>query len=82
MDLYDPKPMPAKEKPKGRPLRGNEPLTERISAMFSERERAALEEIAKQRYWPTLSILVREAIEHRYPEIFRKPEEETGTKKK
>lgn len=61
---------PAK-KPAHRPLKGEEPLTERLSAMFSIRERDALEAIRIEKRW-TMSTLVREAIEVRYPEIFNK----------
>jgi hypothetical protein len=60
------------KKPAHRPLRGEDPLTQRLSAMFSEKERKALEEKAREKHWPMLSILVREAIEVRYPEIFKK----------
>lgn len=60
------------KKKEGRPLRGDDPLTERLSAMFSEKERAALEEICRSKHWPMLSILVREAIEVRYPEVFKR----------
>jgi hypothetical protein len=59
------------KKPAHRPLKGEEPLTERLSAMFSERERDALETIRIEKRW-TMSTLVREAIEVRYPEVFKK----------
>jgi hypothetical protein len=61
---------PAK-KPAHRPLKGEEPLTERLSAMFSTSERDALEKIRVEKRW-TMSTLVREAIEVRYPEVFKK----------
>jgi hypothetical protein len=61
---------PAK-KPAHRPLKGEEPLTERLSAMFSTNERDALEKIRVEKRW-TMSTLVREAIEVRYPEVFKK----------
>jgi hypothetical protein len=59
------------KKPAHRPLRGTEKLTERLSAMFSANERIALEEIAREKHWPMLSILIREAVEARYPEAFK-----------
>ena len=60
------------KRPAHRPLRGEKPLTERLSAMFSKEEREALEDIAREKHWPMLSILIREAVEVRYPEIFKK----------
>ena len=59
------------KKPAHRPLKGEEPLTERLSAMFSVNERDALERIRQEKRW-TMSTLVREAIEVRYPEVFKK----------
>jgi hypothetical protein len=59
------------KKPAHRPMRGDEPLTERLSAMFSKSERDALESIRLEKRW-TMSTLVREAIEVRYPEVFKK----------
>lgn len=59
------------KKPAHRPMRGDEPLTERLSAMFSKSERDALENIRLEKRW-TMSTLVREAIEVRYPEVFKK----------
>ena len=59
------------KKPAHRPLKGEEPLTERLSAMFSENERNSLEAIRLEKRW-TMSTLVREAIEVRYPEVFAK----------
>jgi len=59
------------KKPAHRPLRGKDPLTERLSAMFSIAEREALQQIADEKRW-TLATLVREAIEVRYPELFTK----------
>ena len=60
------------KRPAHRPLRGDKPLTQRLSAMFSKEEREALEEKAREKHWPMLSILVREAVEVRYPEVFKK----------
>jgi hypothetical protein len=59
------------KKPAHRPMKGDEPLTERLSAMFSKNERDALENIRLEKRW-TMSTLVREAIEVRYPEVFKK----------
>jgi hypothetical protein len=59
------------KKPAHRPMRGDEPLTERLSAMFSKSERDALESITLEKRW-TMSTLVREAVEVRYPEVFKK----------
>jgi hypothetical protein len=59
------------KKPAHRPMRGDEPLSERLSAMFSKSERDALENIRLEKRW-TMSTLVREAIEVRYPEVFKK----------
>ena len=61
---------PAK-KPAHRPLRGTEPLTERLSSMFTKDEREELQQIATEKRW-TMATLVREAIEVRYPEAFKK----------
>jgi hypothetical protein len=61
---------PAK-RPAHRPLRSKDPLTERLSAMFSVAEREALQQAADEKRW-TLATLVREAIEVRYPEVFKK----------
>ena len=60
------------KKPAHRPRRGDQLLDQRLSAMFSLKEREALEEIAKSKHWPMLSILVREAVEVRYPDVFKK----------
>lgn len=59
------------KRPAHRPMKGDEPLTERLSAMFSKSERNALESITKEKRW-TMSTLVREAVEVRYPEVFER----------
>ena len=59
------------KKPAHRPLRGTEPLSQRLSAFFTEGEREALQQKADEKRW-TLATLVREAIEMRYPEVFKR----------
>jgi hypothetical protein len=48
------------KKPAHRPLRGAEPLTERLSSMFTKDERKELQQIATEKRW-TMATLVREA---------------------
>jgi hypothetical protein len=59
------------KRPAHRPLKGEKPLDQRLSAFFTGDEREALQQKADEKRW-TLATLVREAIEVRYPEVFRK----------
>lgn len=45
--------------------------TQRLSAMFSINEKQSLEEICSEKRW-SMATLIREAIEVRYPKVFRR----------
>ena len=44
--------------------------TQRLSAMFSINEKEGLEEICAEKRW-SMATLIREAIEVRYPKVFK-----------
>jgi hypothetical protein len=55
----------------GRPLKGNEPATQRVSALLTEDEKAKLDQIAAEKKWP-IATLVKDCLEKCYPEVFGK----------
>jgi hypothetical protein len=55
----------------GRPLKGNEPATQRVSALLTEGEKAKLDQIAAEKKWP-IATLVKDCLEKCYPEVFGK----------
>ena len=55
----------------GRPLRGSEPMGERVSTILTADQKARLDAICAEKRW-SMATLLRELIETRYPEVFAK----------
>jgi hypothetical protein len=55
----------------GRPLKGDEPATQRVSALLTENEKAKLDQIAAEKKWP-IATLVKDCLEKCYPLVFKK----------
>ena len=53
----------------GRPLRGDVKLDGRIQAVVTPEEKIALEAIAREKRW-SMTSLIRDVLEARYPEAF------------
>jgi hypothetical protein len=55
----------------GRPLKGEKPATQRVSALLTEDEKTKLDQIAAEKKWP-IATLVKDCLEKCYPEVFGK----------